>query len=46
MELGEDFYSLAFYGYYKQPENQILERLDEDQHTQRKLKTIFGEQLN
>ena len=28
MVLGEDFYSLAFYGYYKQPDDQILDIME------------------
>lgn len=46
MVLGEDFYSLAFYGYYKQPDDQILESLGKDSQASKKLDSIFPDKIN
>jgi hypothetical protein len=46
MVLGEDFYSLAFYGYYKQPDDQILDIMEQDSINIKKLETIMAAQIN
>ena len=45
--LGEDFYSLAFYGYYKHPEDQIMEVINSSDDTKviRNLDTIVADQI-
>lgn len=46
MVLGEDFYSLAFYGYYRHPEDQVMEEIEKDSKAVRSLNTIVADKIN
>ena len=49
MVLGEDFYSLAFYGYYKQPEElitQLVEEMDNSTAVRNLNTLVASEKIN